>query len=428
MAGAGTVPPATSGTAAPSTIRGKVTEKFLKLKSSVATTGSATASAISNVKVSPNVAHMGGLAVTVAVIMTIMGIWVTTYNKKGKNDNKMQTYYAAKTKKLNSINDFDDRYGYLLRDYYIMTAYNCCCGGDYASDFVSADALRCVISQGARVLDFEIYSVDGNPVVAASSRPEFSMKETYNYVPFVDAIDTINKYAFSAYRINEKTGIEEGCPNSNDPLFLCLRVKSRNVMIYEKIATIIKDKLGSKLLDPRFSYSFNGEDLGKIKLTNFMGKVVIMIDETPGSDKVNTREIYKRTPLYEYVNMTFTAGYNKHTFAFINDNIKQDSKESAKKTIKYIVPERATRSENLYPSTTAHNEGCQMVAMAFQSQDANVKAYTKVFNDVGSAFVLKPLELRYVPIVLKEPTAVNPTETLSSAKTAQTSMGTTIAM
>ena len=152
------------------------------------------------------------------------------------------------------------------------------------------------------------------------------------------------------------------------------------------------------------------------------------MDETPGSDKVNTREIYKRTPLYEYVNMTFTAGYNKHTFAFIDSNINDQSKEPAKKIIKYIVPERAARSENRYPSTNAHNEGCQMVAMAFQSQDANVKAYIKVFNDVGSAFVLKPPELRYVPIVLKEPTAVNPTETLSSTKTARTSMGTTVSI
>ena len=421
---------ASSEVPAPSTIRGKVSEKFLKLKTNLKSRGLATAQVISSVKVSPTVAHLGGLAVTVLVIVIIIVGWVTTYNKKGKNDSDMQAYYAAESKKLklSSINDFEDRYGYLLRDYYIMTAYNCCCGGDYVSDFVSTNALQCVISQGARVLDFEIYSVDGNPVIAASSRPEFSMKETYNFVPFADAVNTIDKYAFSSYRQNEKTGVEEGCQNSNDPLFLCLRIKSRNIMIYEKIATIIKDKLGSKLLDPRFSYSFNGEDLGKIKLINFMGKVVIMIDETPGSDKVNTREIYKRTPLYEYVNMTFTAGYNKHTFTFINNNIKQDSKEPAKKTIKFIVPERATRSENLFPSTNAHNEGCQMVAMAFQSQDANVKAYITNFNDAGSAFILKPPELRYVPIVLKEPTAVNPTETLSSVKTGQTSAGTTVSI
>jgi len=425
MAGAGAGTPA--GQAAP-TLRNKLATKALALKTDLKAKGLETAKVISSIKVSPNVAHIGGLAVTVIVIAIIMGVWAWNYGKKSRNDSTMQAYYAAETKSLSSINDFDDRYGYLLRDYYIMTAYNCCCGGDYAADFVSTDALRCVISQGARVLDFEIYSVDGNPVVAASSKPEFSMKETYNFVPFVDAVDTINKYAFSSYRINEKTGIEEGCYNSNDPLFLCLRIKSRNVMIYEKIATIIKDKLGSKLLDPRFSYSFNGEDLGKIKLTSFMNKVIIIIDETPGSDKVNTREIYKRTPLYEYVNMTFTMDSNKHTFTFIKDNIKADSKESAKKTIKYIVPERSTRSENLYVSTTAHNEGCQMVAMAFQSQDANVKAYLKLFNSSGSAFILKPPELRYVPIVLKEPTAVNPTETLSSAKTAQTSMGTTVTM
>lgn len=386
---------------------------------------SAVSDAANRIKgMSPSVAHIGGLAMTVVVVGIIIGIWVYNYQKKSRNDSTMKAYYSDIKNKPGAINDYDDLYSYLLRDYYIMTAYNCCCSGEYAADFVSTEALSCVISQGARALDFEIYSVDGIPVVAASSKPEFSMKETYNYVPFIDAIETVNKYAFRSYTMDEK-GNESGCRNSNDPLFLCLRIKSRNVMVYEKIATILKDKLGSKLLDPRFSYSFNGEDLGKIKLSNFLNKVIIMIDETPGSDKVNTREIYKRTPLYEYVNMTFTLDSTKQTFTYIKDNIKQDSKEPAKKSIIYVVPERSPKSENLYSATVAHNEGCQMVAMAFQSQDANMVAYRKMFEEAQSAFILKPPELRYVPIVLKDPTPVNPTETLSSAKTATDSMGNT---
>jgi hypothetical protein len=374
-----------------------------------------TAATISGVKgMSSNLAHMGGLIINSLVAIIFILLVVLTKGKKDTNDNNMIAYYE-KSSKPGSINDFDEKYSYLLRDYYMMTAYNCCCSGDYASDFVSTVALETVIKQGARVLDFEIYSVDGVPVVAASSQPEFTMKEVYNYVPFAEAIKTVNQLAFSA----------NGAQNSSDPLFLCLRIKSRNIMIYQAIADILKTNLSSKLLDPRFAYSFHGEDLGKIKLASLMNKVIIIIDETPGSDSnINTREIYKRTPLYEYVNVTVTNGTSKYTFRELAGSNNKTIIEAAKKSLKYVVPERSTKSENLYAATTAFNNGCQMVAMAFQRySDANMIAYLKRFQDFGSAFILKPSEFRYVPIVLKNPNPIDPTETLTSEKTATTSTG-----
>ena len=377
----------------------------------------ATGAAIKGMR--PNVAHMGGLIINSVITIVFICVVVLTRGKKEKNDNTMIANYE-KSSKPGSINDFDEKYSYLLRDYYMMTAYNCCCSGDYAADFVSTVALETVIKQGARVLDFEIYSVDGVPVVAASSQPEFSMKEVYNYVPFAEAIKIVSQLAFSA----------NGAQNSSDPLFLCLRIKSRNIMIYQSIADILKTNLSSKLLDPRFAYSFHGEDLGKIRLTSLMDKVIIIIDETPGSDSnINTREIYKRTPLYEYVNVTVTNGTSKYTFKELADSNNDTIKESAKKSLKYIVPERSTSSTNLYDATIPFSNGCQMVAMAFQKHDdANMIAYLKRFQDFGSAFILKPPELRYVPIVLKNPNPIDPTETLTSEKTATTSMGTDYSM
>ena len=59
------------------------------------------------------------------------------------------------------------QFSYNLRDYYIKTAYNCCTAGEYKNDFVNVCALKNCIRQGARCLDFEIYSVKGSPVVAA---------------------------------------------------------------------------------------------------------------------------------------------------------------------------------------------------------------------------------------------------------------------
>jgi hypothetical protein len=124
------------------------------------------------------------------------------------------------------------------------------------------------------------------------------------------------------------------------------------------------------------------------------------------------------------VNVTVTNGTSKYTFKELADSNNNTIKEDAKKSLKYIVPERSTKSENLYDATIPFNNGCQMVAMAFQSNDANMIAYLKRFQDFGSAFILKPPELRYVPIVLNKPTPINPTETLTSDKTATTSMGT----
>ena len=371
---------------------------------------SATVSAVKGM--GPNTAHTIGLIMNSVLAIIFIWLVVWTRGKKESNDNKMVAYYE-KSSKPGSINDVDERYSYLLRDYYIMTAYNCCCSGEYASDFVSTTALETVIKQGARVLDFEIYSVDGVPVVAASSQPEFTMKEVYNYVPFAEAIKVVEQLAFST----------SGAQNSNDPLFLCLRIKSRNIMIYQAIADILKNNLSHRLLDPRFAYSFHGEDLGKIRLTSLMNKIIIILDETPGDSKINTREIYKRTPLYEYVNVTVTSGTSKYTFKEVEELNNNTIKEAAKKSLKYIVPERSTKSENLYASTNPFNDGCQMVAMAFQKNDSNIIAYIEKFRVVGSAFILKPPELRYVPIVLKNPNPIDPTKTPTSDKTATTSMG-----
>ena len=373
---------------------------------------SATVSAVKGM--GPTAAHTIGLLINSALAILFICVVVLTRGKKETNDNNMVAHYE-KSSKPGSINVVDEKYSYLLRDYYMMTAYNCCCSGDYAADFVSTTALETVIKRGARVLDFEIYSVDGIPVVAASSQPEFTMKEVYNYVPFVEAIKIVKQLAFTT----------NGAQNSNDPLFLCLRIKSRNIMIYQAIADILKNNLSPELLDPRFAYSFHGEDLGKIRLTSLMNKVIIVIDETPGSDSnINTREIYKRTPLYEYVNVTVTNGTSKYTFKEVAGSNTNTIREDAKKSLKYVVPERSTKAEHQHDATIAFNNGCQMVAMAFQRyNDANTIAYLKKFQDFGSAFILKPPELRYVPIVLKNPNPIDPTETLTSEKTATTSMG-----
>lgn len=426
-----TTPPPTPSLAPPPTpAAAPALGKMAKLKAAVSSVGVGAVDKLSTIKdavikkvsdLPPMQAHLYGMIVPVMLIIVLVAVFVTVNGKKGKNDDAMTSLYSEQAR-LSGINDYEEKYDYLLRDYYIKSAYNCCSAGDYASDFVSLEALKCVIRQGARCLDFEIYSVDGVPVVATSGKPEFTMKETYNYIPFSDAVDTITSMAF--------TGGTENSPNPSDPLFLGLRIKSNNIMIYNKIAEILNNKLASRLLDPRYGYAFYGENIGKIKLSNFINKVIIILDETPSTDITRSiRAVYKKTGLYEFVNLAITYPSSKHTFRDVKEPPNVEVfKESNKKELKYVVPDRSGRSENLYPAADAFNSGCQFICMSFQSDNAPMTAYHKVFEEVGAAFKLKPPELRYVPIVLKDPIPVDPSKTLTSDYTGTTPMGTTETM
>ena len=74
----------------------------------------------------------------------------------------------------------------------------------------------------------------------------------------------------------------------------------------------------------------------------------------------------------------------------------------------------------------AFTYGCQFIAMAFQSEDANIQAYNTKFKDVGSAFILKAEQLRYVPLTIAPPIAADPTRSLTARMDGDGPVGTTI--
>ena len=82
------------------------------------------------------------LIMGVLVLMIIMYI----YNKSGlggtdgKNCTAMDTLYST-LPPISSLNASSEQYSHNLRDYYIKTAYNCCCAGQYKNDFVNLCAL-----------------------------------------------------------------------------------------------------------------------------------------------------------------------------------------------------------------------------------------------------------------------------------------------
>ena len=307
----------------------------------------------------------------------------TTLNKTNcKNLSKIYDSFPI----ISSVSPDQKDYDHVLRDYYIKTAYNCCCGGQYKNDFVDLCALKTAIKQGARCLDFGVYSVGNQPVIAASAVDDFSIKEMYNSIPFQSAMEVIEDYAFSG----------STCPNSHDPLILHFRIKSNNKPIYEIMAKNLYNTLERRMLGKKYSYENDGKNLGNVPIKNLMGKVIIIVDKS--------NPLYEDTALDEYVNMSsnsvFMRALRAHNVIYTHD--MQELIEFNKKNMTIVLPDLSSKNTN-FSSSLCMKYGCQLVAMAFQNFDANMEYYDLFFDGVGHAFALKPEHLRYIPVTIPQP-------------------------
>ena len=325
------------------------------------------------------------------IFFTIFFWLYTKLNLDDKNCKEITALYDD-FPLIRSINPENPIYLYKFRDYYIKTAYNCCSAGIFKNDFVNVCALKSCIKQGARCLDFEIYSVNNVPSIAISSKINFSEKGSYNSVPFADAMQIISTYAFSG----------NTCPNPNDPLILHFRIMSANLIIHDEMANVLYNTLQDRLLGKKFSYENDGVNLGDYQLSKLMGKVVIMVDKK--------NPLYTSSALYEYVNIASNAPFLR-SLRYSDVLYSPDTKELTgynKQNMSIVLPDLSSKNKN-HSAALAMSYGCQMIGMCFQNFDANLEYYTRMFDNAGSAFILKDAKYRYIPIFIPIP-AVNPPE------------------
>ena len=155
------------------------------------------------------------LAFIIFIIIVFLFYIKKTISYNVINCNSISKLFTSKPPLISAV-DSPELSNHSLRDFYIKSAYNCCCSGKFKNDYVNICALDSCIEQGVRMLDFEIYSIDNKPVVAASSIDSYKTKETYNSIPIEEVFSTINQKAFSS----------GSCPNYNDPLILHFRISS----------------------------------------------------------------------------------------------------------------------------------------------------------------------------------------------------------
>ena len=327
-----------------------------------------------------------------AMMILLMIFWL--YNKSTLNQancTAMDKLYPNAAK-IHSFNPDNEDFQHNLRDYYIKTAYNACSAGQFKNDFVNICALKNCIKQGARCLDFEVYSVDNEPVIATSSVDDFSVKETYNSVPVGDAFNIIRDYAFSG----------STCPNPADPLIIHLRIMSNNQTIYSKMAKLLETSLSNRLLGPKYSYENHGKNLGAEPIKNLRGKVILIVDRS--------NPLFEQTDLDEYVNQASNSIFMRGVR--YSDGVKytpdmDELIEFNKKCMTIVMPD-VSGSDNNFAASLSIKCGCQFNAMSFQNFDANMEYYDMLFDSTGSAFILKPEALRFVPLTVPAPDPPNP--------------------
>ena len=328
--------------------------------------------------------------ITFLIILISFLVYFYYSGLRGRECKNMNKIYGDLNGKIRSIDD-TDQFNYTFKDYYIKTAYNCCSGGNYKNDFVDTCNLKSLLKQGVRGLDFEIFSINDGPVVATSTSDSYYVKETFNYIDFVDVMNIIRDYAFST----------STAPNSRDPIIIHLRIKSTNQAMYQKFAKLLEN-YDSILLSKDYDSENNGKNFGNVPIKNLSGKVVIIVDRSNIS-------FLECPEFYRFVNMTSNSVFMRalHYYDIKYTPDMNELIDFNKQNMTIGMPDKGSNPEN--PSSLVMREmGCQLLAMRYQKIDVNIEENDIFFDEKGYAFVLKPENLRYVPVTIPLPPAQNP--------------------
>jgi len=317
---------------------------------------------------------------------TIKELYPIPTNIKSVLANKDQMKYTI------SDTDYDTR----LRDVYVKASYNSCSAGNYKDDWVSTCALNEVLKQGCRFVDFEIYSVNHEPVVATSTTTDYYTKETWNSVPFSSVAKLIKNNAFS----------RDFVPNNTDPLLVHLRFKSNDILMYNKLADVVKKQLDRYVLDNKYSCSYAGEGANPANVLDatfssmvLKQKVIIIVDGASNST-------YMDSSFNEYVNLSSSCSSTPTVTEYRNFSAQTSETADTLTTITkagevIVLPDlnkTPVNTDFASPTTGLFLTGCQIVGMCFQLKDPLLINYINFFDApirgvAPSAFMLKDVSL-----------------------------------
>jgi len=159
-----------------------------------------------------------------------------------------------------------------LNKFFIKTAHNCCCVGNFKNDYVDKCALKNCAYYGVRALDFQVYSLKNKPIISASFIESTQYKEIYNHLTFYETLLAVKQYF-----MDDSENL-----NRTDPLFLIFRLYSKNAPIYDMMAQSLNEVFGYSSKGGNSIYMTDAKTLDYTPLSRLNNQVIIIVDPSQG--------------------------------------------------------------------------------------------------------------------------------------------------
>jgi hypothetical protein len=284
-------------------------------------------------------------------------------------------------------------------------------------DYTSEKIVLAVLQSGARYIEFNIFNSEFGPQaypVVSMGYKTGEWKLTINDTPFEKILDIIVKNAFKLYDGGE------GVDNPEDPLFIGLNLNTNsNLNCLNLMAYLITNKLGSRLLDNKYSFQ-NSDNIPNMLLKNAQGKVIIFssdgfqgsgLEEIVNYSWDNTTSNPNHTLQRLYYKDITKVGFDKRGLIEFN-----------RKGLTIIVPHVEGDFFNTnYNPIIAFELGCQFIAMEFQYVDSNMDYYITKFRNFSMIMKDATLLKKSKQIVTTTTTTTNTTTTTTTTTPITTS-------
>jgi hypothetical protein len=336
--------------------------------------------------------------VALTMVILALGICVALYYRglQARNCAAMTSEFGDKDGYLQSSaggGGDGDGAEHGLRDYYVKAAFSACNPGDLANAYVSTCMLKSCLAQGCRFIDVEVFSIDDQPVVASSvGDGDFFVKSSFNSVPMAEVLDVLRNYGLTI----------EGAPNAQDPLLLHLRIKSTNQAMFRNFAKLLQH-YDDVLLPKDFDSENYGQNFAAVPVAKLRGKIALLVNR-------NTTAFIECPDFYRFVNMTTNSVFAR-CLRYDQVKLSPDTEELTdfnRQGFTVVLPSAAGGNPENPSGPLCRELGCQAVCMRYPYGGEFLDEDSAFFAKNHSAFVLKPLALRYVPETIDAPPPQDP--------------------
>ena len=279
-------------------------------------------------------------------------------------------------------------HNYKLCDFYIASSARTYIPCNQLKDYSSVESIKTVLMAGARYIELDIFNkgfcLHTIPVVTNGT--ETGNWHSNSIVSFTDCMQAIAEYAFSSKWVK----------NYSDPLFLCLHIKTEgNYYTLDKVAEIITELLGSRLLDSKYNYQ--EINIAQVGIKSLLNKLILFASSG-----------YESSNLAKLINHSWTRPFMRNLSHIEINNLYEPEEliEYNRVNLTRVYPDfKGAKTENYNPLPALYN-GCQFVCMNYTAIDDNMITYLDKFSKCN--FVLKPEKLRWQPKTYVAPLPQDP--------------------